>query len=581
MNFKRRALNLSAIGAVLLLLVSLEVKAEDKTVGLMINDTTKSFDGYTLFSPNFYTTTYLIDNNGELINSWPSAYVPGLSSYLLDNGKLLRAGRLSDNHFSLAGGAGGVVQLINWDGTVHWEYHYADSAHQSHHDVRMLPNGNILMIAWELKTRKEAMDAGRDSTLLISGELWPEHVIEVQPVDQDSGVIVWEWHVWDHLIQDIDSTKPNYGVVADHPELININFIGLESTAAADWIHLNSIDYNQELDQIVVSSREFDEIWIIDHGTTTLEAAGHAGGLRGRGGDLLFRWGNPYAYNRGTMDNHVYFGQHNANWIADSLSGAADIMVFNNGLGRDEGNYSSIDQITPAFDTASGTYQFNSDSTYMPSAMAWTYISNPVDSFFSPYISGATRQPNGNTLICSGWGGTFFEVTPGGETVWEYINPVIISGPMTQGDTIPGIGFYDGKLNMVFRIYRYALNYPGLLGQDLTPQGPIEIYPSGIAYDYPKTVLKDFVLHQNMPNPFSNITKIKYQLSVPGQVKLKIYNLLGQTVKTLCDEYKNAGMYDVSWDGTDANGNKVANNIMFYRLECNGKTEYRRMILVK
>ncbi|MDQ7798578.1 MAG: aryl-sulfate sulfotransferase [Candidatus Edwardsbacteria bacterium] len=568
------------VNITVLLLSFLWASAEDRTVGLMVNDTIKSFEGYTLFSPMGYKTTYLIDNNGELINSWPSVYLPGLSSYLLDNGKLLLAGRVLNNHFSLAGGSGGVIQLINWDGTVHWEYKYADSTYQSHHDVRMLPNGNILMIAWELKSRDEAIAAGRDSTLLISGELWPEHIIEVQPIGQDSGDIVWEWHVWDHLIQDIDSIKPNYGIVADHPELININFIGLESSSAADWIHLNSIDYNQELDQIVVSSREFDEIWIIDHGTTTAEAASHSGGIRGRGGDLLFRWGNPYAYNRGTLDNHVFFGQHNANWITDGFPGAKDILVFNNGLGRDEGNYSSIDQIKPAFDTISGTYQFNADSSYVPSTLAWNYISTPVDIFFSPYISGATRQPNGNTLICSGWGGTFIEVTPDGETVWEYINPVIISGPMTQGDTIPGIGFFDGKENMVFRIYRYAPDYPGLLGQNLTPQGPIEIYTSGVANDYIRPASKDFVLYQNTPNPFKDITKIKYQVPVAGTVNLKIYNIMGQEIRKLCNKYETAGIHTISWDGKDNRGNKVANNILFYRLEYNGIYRNKRMVRI-
>ncbi len=562
-------------------MMCLKAEAEDITVGLIINDTTNSFNGYTLFAPNFNNNSYLIDNNGNLINSWASSYLPGLSTYLLENGKMLRAGKIVGNHFSNTGGAGGIVQIFDWDGTINWEYKYASPIHQSHHDIRMLPNGNVLMIAWELKTRAEAIAAGRGSTLFSSNELWPDHIIEVQPSGADSGIIVWEWHVWDHLIQDIDSTKPNYGIVADHPELININFIGLESTTAADWIHLNSIDYNQKLDQIVISSREFDEIWIIDHNTTISEAAGHTGGLRGRGGDLLFRWGNPYAYNRGTEDNHVYFGQHNVNWISDSLSGSADIMVFNNGLGRNEGDYSSIDQITPEFDTISGVYQLHGDSTYKPSFLTWTYTSVPVDSFFSPYISGATRQPNGNTLICSGWNGTFFEVTPAGETVWKYINPVIASGPMTQGDTILGIGFLDGKQNMVFRVYRYAPDYPGLAGQDLTPQDPIEIYPSGVFCEHPQLHLKGFTLYQNTPNPFKDVTRIKYQIPVGGQVRLKIYNLLGQEVRELCNGYENAGVYTVSWDGTDNNGKKVANNIIFYRLEYDGKSQHRRMLLMK
>ncbi len=92
-------------------------------------------------------------------------------------------------------------------------------------------------------------------------------------------IIVWEWYAWDHLIQDYNASKENYGVVGDHPELIDINY-GI-SSSLSDWLHANSIDYNEKFDQILISVHNFNEIWVIDHSTTLEEAAGHTGGRVG------------------------------------------------------------------------------------------------------------------------------------------------------------------------------------------------------------------------------------------------------------------------------------------------------------
>ena len=118
------------------------------------------------------------------------------------------------------------------------------------------------MIAWEIKTEAEAIAAGRNPNLMGAGELWPDHIIEVQPTDASGGEIVWEWHAWDHLIQDYDETRENYGTVAEHPERINLNYAG---DSGADWNHINAIDYDTDLDQILLSVHSFSEIWVIDH----------------------------------------------------------------------------------------------------------------------------------------------------------------------------------------------------------------------------------------------------------------------------------------------------------------------------
>ena len=104
-----------------------------------------------------------------------------------------------------------------------------------------------------------------------------------------------------YLVQDFDREKSNYGNIAGHPELVNLNY-SIHS-ASPDWIHLNSLDYNPDLDQVLLSSPFFNEIWIIDHSTTKNESSGHRGGKSGKGGDLLFRWGNPATFNSGRISN--------------------------------------------------------------------------------------------------------------------------------------------------------------------------------------------------------------------------------------------------------------------------------------
>lgn len=406
---------------------------------------TQSSDGYTLFAPMRSTTTYMIDNSGEVIHTWESNYRPALSVYLLENGSILGTafpGLPANSSFTAGGGTGGVVQKIDWNGTVVWEYEYSNNQHLLHHDIEPLPNGNVLMIAWEYKSGEESITAGRNPSLLPDGELWPDHVIEVEPYGSTGGNITWEWHVWDHLIQDFDPLAENYGVVPAHPELIDINVYG---RPFADWNHINSIDYNQELDQILLSVNGFREIWVIDHSTTTEEAAGHTGGNSGKGGDILYRWGNPQNYRAGDALDQKFYQQHDAQWVKPGCPGEGNILVFNNGNNRPGGSYSSVDEIVPPV-SGNGSYFIAPGSAYGPEEQMWIYTAEPPTSLYSTGISGAQRLPNGNTLICSGQDGLFLEVTPEKEVIWEYFNV-----------------FPNEATNNVFKTYRYGRVFPGLL----------------------------------------------------------------------------------------------------------------------
>lgn len=253
-----------------------------------------------------FTSTYIIDKCGKLVKEWKSKYKTVNSTHLDNQGNLWRTAQMLSKYFN-AGGKGGIIEKFDWNNKLLWTFLYSDSNKCLHHDFVVLKNGNILALTWEKITLKESEISGKKSKF-INDSLWSEKIIEVQPIGVDSFKIVWEWRVWDHLIQDGDSLKNNYGEIKDHPEKVNINYSSTTNEVnKSDWIHLNSIDYNDKLDQIIVSSLEFCEIWIIDHSTSTLEAKSNNKGKYNKGGDLLYRWGNSRTYNRGSNENQKLF----------------------------------------------------------------------------------------------------------------------------------------------------------------------------------------------------------------------------------------------------------------------------------
>ena len=345
-------------------------------LGLLINDP-KALQGYTLISPFDSSKTFLLDMQGRVVRSWETGCPPALSAFLLDNGHLMRPGSIGGDArvFGPGPGVGGRIQEFTWDGELVWDFKFYNAKQLPHHDMTRLPNGNVLLIVWDRKTAEEAIAAGRRPEMTGDRHLLPDSLVEIKPTGKTTGEVVWEWHLWDHLVQDFDKSKANFGNVAEHPELVNINYgeDELPSVIAAaakdgerqaqggwqrrrrtrppridpDYTHFNGVAYNPDLDQIAVSVWTFSEFWIIDHGTTTAEAAGHTGGRSGKGGDLLYRWGNPRAYRAGTKADRKLFSQHNAHWIPRGLPGAGHLLLFNNGPERPgpDGSYSSVDEL--------------------------------------------------------------------------------------------------------------------------------------------------------------------------------------------------------------------------------------------
>ena len=364
--------------------------------------------GLRLFAPVAMNEVQLVDGQGTVVHTWPG--FNNISVHLAEDGSLLRGVVEPNIGFP---GTTGRLQKLDIDGNITWDFLVSNAQRLMHHDIEPLSNGNVLLMVADVLPAAEAISNGRDPALLPSTQWLPESILEIQQTGPTTGQVVWEWHVQDHVIQDFDSAKLNFNVVANHPELVNINYPPV-ALPLGDWNHANGIDYDPINDWIIISARSQDEIWLIDHSTTSVEAAGHVGGARGRGGDLLWRWGNPEAYDRGTSLDRQLFQQHDARFIPPTFPGAGHITVFNNQFLIDQ---SAVFEIELPLDGQGLPFIDPISNTFGPTAPVWTFTEL---GFFSSFVSGAQRLASGNTLICSGAQSRLFEVDAAGQTVWSY-----------------------------------------------------------------------------------------------------------------------------------------------------------------
>lgn len=446
-------------------------------IGLILNHQ-KAAEGYMLFTSRWHPITYLIDHWGRVVHTWELADGRELrQAKMLANGNLI-ARIYSKDSISIA--------EIDRSGRIVWEYINPNL----HHDFIPLPNGNVLVIVREFEEDIGPLIAAGFNQAYTAVEY--DKLLEIRPNPfTEHAKIVWEWSVWDHLIQDYDPDSENYGVIAKQPERINANaFIKGhlnaqtyhnqtgEPTKILYMTHMNAVDYNSALNQILLTPKYYSELWIINHSTTTEEAAGSKG-------DLLYRWGNSRIYQTGDYEDQRLFWPHNAHWVPPGLPGEGNILVFNNGNEAPglERFYSSVDEITPPPFT-DGLYQREPDTAFGPTKMTWTYTAPNTTDFYAPNTSGAQRLPNGNTLIVDGPRGTVFQVTSDGTIVWKYVSPVNINGPMRQGDSIwapvtreTPSGPVHTFSNALYRVEWHPPDYPGLQGLDLSPRGHIELDP--------------------------------------------------------------------------------------------------------
>ena len=461
----------------------------------------QSFNGFALYNSQGSNTTYLIDENQNIAHTWNMTTECNYTVALKENGNLVRGTKGNTSVFStgnIAAGSG-IVQEIAPDGTIVWEYIYANSDHISHHDLTLIGD-NVLLTAYEKKTPTELNDAGFNNA---TSEKWPTHFVELEPDGNGGANIVWEWHIWDHLCQDIDPSKPNYvSNIADHPELIDINMIqsggGPPGGGSGDWFHVNGVDYNEELDQIVFSSRHASEIYIIDHSTTTAEAASHSGGNSGMGGDILYRWGNPSNYGM-SGQQIIPSAVHDSRWITnDGRPNGGYLQIFNNsGISNSQ---STIDGIETPWDAATSTYLRVPGQPFTPTSYTTRYVCQ----FSSSGQSASNRMSNGNIYVNASGGqggaGVMYEVDSLGNLVW---------GP------------YNSQSQKGFR---YECDYPGIIALQ-----PYMNTSTTSCFNH-TGIIDDQNIISIYPNPTNGIVYIDIPLISCDDIELSVFNIFGQII---------------------------------------------------
>jgi len=429
---------------------------------------------------NKVDTTYLINNCGFIVNQWEvDARIP--HPKLLPNGNIL----------SLASSS--VIIETDWEGnTVSETAANLPAGEKLIYELIKLPDGNYLSVGRKLLNIEGFYDIGYDPNNVSNNREMPREIDMIYEIKNGTGEILWQWNIGDHVIQERDSTAPNYGIIKEHPELINIDAISDWDWRVDESFMINSFDYNPSLDQIVLSIRKMSEFMIIDHSTTTTEAAGHEGGDSGKGGDILYRWGNPENYDSGNESDRFLHYQHNPNWITHGEH-LGKIITFDNGFGR-SGNYSTIPIVDPPID-AQGNYLKAPEVAFGPE-IPEPFLERIVDdNLYSTYTSGVRLLENGNYFITEGATAELKEVSVDGELVWEFKVP---------------------NANFIYRTEKYPLNYPGFFGKDLN--ATTKRIPSANS-DYNCTLYTTGIQENNLEkvtvhyNANDGVLKIKNELS--------------------------------------------------------------------
>lgn len=523
------------------------------TVGLLSYQPWSSYDGYNLIFPHNQPNVYLLDNCGRKVHTWEddNQFRPANMAYITSEGNLLKTKRNADisQDNIWAGGGGETVEMRDWDNNLLWSFSLNTETERLHHDIELLPSGNIIMIAWELITQEEAIELGRDTALFAQDVLWPDQILEYDP-NLDS--IVWKWRAIDHLIQDFDATKANFGVVSENPNKINFNFD--TTNGHPDWMHCNSIDFDPLNNHILLSVPTFGEFWVIDHSTSTEEAAGSTGGFGGKGGDLLYRWGNPQAYDQGTEDDQQSFYQHDVHYIGEFLDPwhplFGKIAFFNNRVGED---FSTANILTQDFDMYLNSFGIE-DGRFLPESTDLT-ITHPVpQEMYSTGLSSIQVLNNDNFLLSSGRFGYSFELTPDNDIVWEYKTPTNGQSIASQGDSL------EINNNLTFRLKRYPLNFEGFEGKDLNPQEYLELNPNE---EFCLQILptKDLTSYDLKVYPNPAFDELILEWEAVGMMTFTLYDLYGRVIqnieatggkKHLNIENINPGVYFLSAGGTES-----------------------------
>ncbi len=381
----------------------------------------RSFEGLTLITPIGGHRVYLLSEGGFVVHYWEAPnFQPGYG-YLLPGGSLLVRGQpMVESETGLAEpvGEADIILELDWDGNEVWRFE-----HESlHHDMCRLPNGNTLVLIWEilpddLKNRlkgglpRDTMDhvrADQDLFQFMLGGVGvggrPRHMKPTQDGFFETVLVdaIWEvdpegepvkiWHAYDYLDPETDTLCP-----FEWP---------------LEWTHANAVEALPD-GRGLVSFRELSTVVIINW----------------ESGELDWKWG------RNTISH-----QHNP-----TMTPEGNILIFDNGTHHPIQGRTRVIEVNPE-----------------TNSLVWQYTPSPVFSFMCGHIGGCERLPNGNTLICEGESGRIFEVTPELEFCWEWVSPFVHD--------------FKGVQNVqIFRAHRYSAHGPELEGKALNKSGCEEI----------------------------------------------------------------------------------------------------------
>jgi hypothetical protein len=328
------------------------------------------------------------------------------------------------------------LAIADWDDKIVWSYAKAGM----HHDFER--EGNP--VGYYAPGLEPNMKGGK--TMILSNKVVKRPKISDKPLLDDiiyiideQGKVIWEWLASDH-IEEMGFSIQERNTMYRYPNYVMARTAGV---VGGDWIHLNSASWvgpNKWYDQgdqrfhpdnIIYDGRQTNTTGIIDHKT----------------GKIVWHLGPDFESTKELREIGCTVGLHHAHIIPKGLPGEGNILIFDNG---GMAGYGAPNPMAPyGMNNARRDYSRIVEIDPVAMKIVWDYDANKggyrdLCKFFSDYVSSAQRLPNGNTLICEGSVGRLFEVTPKGETVWEYISP-----------------YYQPKenFNMVYRAYRVPYDY--------------------------------------------------------------------------------------------------------------------------
>lgn len=393
--------------------------------GVTIYDPEKAYNCYVLFDGRD-DRGHLIDMNGNVVKSYPYSGWPieMIDPAEHDGKKGHVLGQKEPDAFNNEN----VVEM-DWDGNIVWEWGKdapGGKAGQDH-DLARLPNGNTLILGYFPRVVPEISDEPvRD-----------QNIYEVTP----QGELVWQWSAIDHREQ-LGIAPEDIGLLLD-PKVRNrrtglLALNNMHPLGPNKWHRTGDERFHP--DNLMIDSRDGNFIAIVAKST----------------GDIVWLTGPSYPGSQ-DMSKRKFTGavprpldqtcgQHDAHLIPDGCPGAGNILLFDNG------GYSGWPPVYHFLWQATRILEIDPNTR----DIVWQYDASSsgdqVWTFFSYFMGGVRRLPNGNTLICETIHGRIFQVTPEGEIVWEYVCPIFVGPERKEGEDVNLVTWmHQGKRNWMYR----------------------------------------------------------------------------------------------------------------------------------